>query len=328
MSCPGSRSRIELDRPYLSAGPGRQGPRAGRLRLRQARRRRRGDRGASRRPTVEPRDAPDRSSSAPTPTGRPRSSSRCPKRSSAASRTPVTRRSPSRRPSATPPARPSRGPRPRVVTSQPIRIEVIPEGGTLVQGLPNTIHLLTSHARRPARRGRGSTVSGLDHELRTERRWAQPRSSSPRTADAVSWTDPGRGRSGPDRPSPGRPCRAASRRRRLPRPHRQGGLSTAASRCRVLALGGGVEPVFLDLIKDGQTVLSESIDVEQGPRRAGRSTCRPSCPARSSCAPTATVRTGLPVRQSRVVHDPAGRELWRSRPASTAPNTGRASGPG
>src|SRR5262249_38393894 len=32
----------------------------------------------------------------------------------------------------------------------------------------------------------------------------------------------------------------------------------------VLVLAGGGEPVFLDLIKDGQTVLSESIAVENG----------------------------------------------------------------
>ena len=29
-------------------------------------------------------------------------------------------------------------------------------------------------------------------------------------------------------------------------------------------LGGGVEPVFVDLIKDGQTVLTNSVDVRDG----------------------------------------------------------------
>ncbi len=52
---------------------------------------------------------------------------------------------------------------------------------------------------------------------------------------------------------------------------------------RVLVLAGGVEPVFLDLIKDGQTVLSESIEIAQG---RGERTDRP--------APRA-VRHGRPV---------------------------------
>ncbi len=54
----------------------------------------------------------------------------------------------------------------RIVTNQLIRIAVVPEGGSLVRGLPNTIHLLTSTPE-----GRPATVrlnvSGLDHEIRT-----------------------------------------------------------------------------------------------------------------------------------------------------------------
>ena len=48
----------------------------------------------------------------------------------------------------------------------PIRIEVIPEAGALIEGLPNTIHLLvTTIDGRPVRAR--LTVSGLDRELNT-----------------------------------------------------------------------------------------------------------------------------------------------------------------
>ena len=78
-------------------------------------------------------------------------------------------------------------------------------------------------------------------------------------------------------------------RRGLLGPHRQGGLRRRRA-VRVLVLGGGDEPVFLHLIKDGQTVLSESIAIARTavngrfdrPRRSS---------ARSSCTPIATDRT-------------------------------------
>ena len=54
----------------------------------------------------------------------------------------------------------------RIVTTQPIRIAVIPEGGSLVRGLLNTIHVLTStpEGRPVAAR---LNVTGVDHEIRT-----------------------------------------------------------------------------------------------------------------------------------------------------------------
>ena len=70
---------------------------------------------------------------------------------------------------------------------------------------------------------------------------------------------------------------------------------------RVLVLAGGVEPVFLDLIKDGQTVLSDSIAVAQG--RGDRTIDLPpelfgtSCLARYRYGPE-----GLPVQESRVIY--------------------------
>ena len=56
----------------------------------------------------------------------------------------------------------------RVVAAHPIRIEVIPEAGSLVKGLPNTIHILTTTLDgRPVRTR--LTVSGLDRELQHQR---------------------------------------------------------------------------------------------------------------------------------------------------------------
>ena len=69
---------------------------------------------------------------------------------------------------------------------------------------------------------------------------------------------------------------------------------------RVLVLAGGVEPVFLDLIKDGQTVLSESIEMSKG--RGERPIDLP--PELFGTIMLHAYRygpDGLPVRQSRVI---------------------------
>ncbi len=148
----------------------------------------------------------------------------------------------------------------RVVAAQPIRIEVVPEAGALVQYLPNTIHLLTTTVDgRPVRTR--LTVSGLDRELRTSELGVASFEVTPQ-AGAVDWTIHATDEQG----------RTASRRVSLlcgatPSDYlvrTDKAVYDGGEPIRVTVLAGGVEPVFLDLIKDGQTVLSESIGVEKG----------------------------------------------------------------
>jgi hypothetical protein len=147
-----------------------------------------------------------------------------------------------------------------VVTVSPIRIEVIPEAGTLVRGLPNTVHLLTSYPDgRPA--PTRLSLSGIDRELRTDDLGAASLEFTPQ-ADRVSWTvratdDEGRVGHRQVTLTCGTP--SGDYLVRTDRAVYRGGETM-----HVLALGGGIEPVFLDLVKDGQTVLTESITLAQG----------------------------------------------------------------
>ena len=150
----------------------------------------------------------------------------------------------------------------RIVTNQPIRIEVIPEGGTLVEGLPNTIHLLTStpDGRPVAAR---LNVTGVDHELRTSALGAASFEFTPQPPDdTVSWTVQASDDQG----------RTSRRQVTLTCGKLSGDYLIRTDKAvyrggepmHVLALGSGIEPVFLDLIKDGQTVLSETIELNKG----------------------------------------------------------------
>ena len=168
--------------------------------------------------------------------------------------------SPSPRRSATPPARPRNGPKPGVA-AHPIRIEVIPEAGSLVKDLPNTIHVLTTTPDgRPAPTDRLRPESRVDAgELGVASFEFNPRRH--RALDVQAEDEQGR----------------TGRRQVLTCGAIDGDYLVRTDKAvydggepvRVLVLGGGVEPVFLDLIKDGQTVLSESIEIAQGRGETG-----------------------------------------------------------
>jgi hypothetical protein len=147
----------------------------------------------------------------------------------------------------------------RVVAAEPIRIEVVPEAGSLVHDLPNTIHVLTTTLDgRPA--STRLTISGVDREFRTGELGVASFEYTPR-GDPVEWTIRATDDQG----------RTAVRKVMLG--FRVGGdylvrtdkaVYDGGEPIRVQVVGGGVEPVFLDLIKDGQTVLSDSIAIEKG----------------------------------------------------------------
>ena len=148
----------------------------------------------------------------------------------------------------------------RVVAMHPIRIEVIPEAGSLVRGLPNTVHILTTTIDGRPVQAR-VIVSGLDHELRTSALGVASFEFTP-TDDAVNWTI----RAEDDQGRTGR------RQFRVTSGDLSGDYLVRTDKAvydggdpvRVRVMADGVEPVFLDLIKDGQTVLSELIEITQG----------------------------------------------------------------
>jgi uncharacterized protein YfaS (alpha-2-macroglobulin family) len=148
-----------------------------------------------------------------------------------------------------------------IVTSDPLRIDVIPESGSLVLGVPNIVYIYASYADgRPAQAK--LSISDLAKEgMTTDHLGVASFEMTPQTSQ-VSFTvvaADGQGLKG--RRHVDWTCGYASSDF-LVRPNKavyQGGDTM-----HILALGGGSEPVFLDFVKDGQTVLTEAIDMSSG----------------------------------------------------------------
>jgi hypothetical protein len=146
----------------------------------------------------------------------------------------------------------------RVVTAHPMRIEVLPEGGTLVEGVPNKVYLLVSRADGtpvPAR----LTVSGVPGVLKTDKQGLASFEHTPK-AFGVAWTI---------QATDDRDAILASRRVELPCGRAQldfllrmdRAVYEAGQTVHLTALGGWMEPVFVDILKDGQTLLTQTIDM-------------------------------------------------------------------
>ena len=192
----------------------------------------------------------------------------------------------------------------RIVAMHPIRIEVIPEAGALVGNLPNTIHILTTTLDGRPVQAR-LDVSGLNHELRTSALGVASFEFIPGNS-AKKWiirAKDDQGRTGIRQVVLTSGMITGDYLVRTDKAVYNGGESL-----RVLVLAGGVEPVFLDLIKDGQTVLSESIAVTQG--RGERTIDLP--PELFGTVVLHAYRygmAGLPVHESRVLYIRPARAL-------------------
>jgi uncharacterized protein YfaS (alpha-2-macroglobulin family) len=150
----------------------------------------------------------------------------------------------------------------RVVTNQPVRIEVIPETGTLVRGVKNKVYLFTTHADGTPAKTR-IAVNGQDKEITTSRLGVGTLEITP-DADTIGLTiratdqgDAGFVGRRHVKLACGKPGRDFLFRT-------DKAVYTGGESVNVVALGGGVEPVFLDFIKDDQTVLTQVIDVNKG----------------------------------------------------------------
>jgi uncharacterized protein YfaS (alpha-2-macroglobulin family) len=147
-----------------------------------------------------------------------------------------------------------------LVTTRPLRIEAIPEAGTLVKGVPNTVYLLTTQADgRPARTR--LAVSWKEAKLRTDELGVAAIEITP-TAGTIPLRVEARDEQG----------RTAQRDFVLPcgqaandflvRPDRA--VYDGGDTMRLAVLGSGAEPVFLDFIKDGQTLWTATVDLKDG----------------------------------------------------------------
>jgi hypothetical protein len=188
------------------------------------------------------------------------------------------------------------------VTNRPLRIEVIPEAGQLVRNVPNRIYVYTSYADgRPAKAR--VAVSGLEKELATNDLGVTS-FELPAEQTGTQWTfraTDGQGRVARETVSLAYGAGNSDFLVRTDKAVYNGG-DTA----HIVALGSGKEPVFVDIIKDGQTVLTETMELTNG-----RGTCQVDLPADLfGTVELCAYRLGaasLAVRKTRVVYiRPAG----------------------
>jgi uncharacterized protein YfaS (alpha-2-macroglobulin family) len=185
----------------------------------------------------------------------------------------------------------------RIVTAEPLHIEVIPENGTLVNDVVNRIYLFTSYADgRPAKVR--VIVSGVEKELQT----------SELGIASFEFTPPG-GQNGftiraeDDKGNVGRRnVQLDSGPGQDFLVHTNKAVYNGGETMRVLVLHRGKEPIFVDLLKDGQTILTKAIEYPS-PRSAGEPIDLPA--DLSGTLELCVYRfgsDGLPVRKTRVVY--------------------------
>jgi uncharacterized protein YfaS (alpha-2-macroglobulin family) len=203
-----------------------------------------------------------------------------------------------------------------LVAAQPIQIDLFPEAGELVPDVPNRVFVMTTYPDgRPAKTR--VAVVGLDRELTTSELGvavfehdATNRSRSRETSDrtltssatvTISATDP-EGRTGRSEVA------LAKRGQGSFLVRTDKAVYDGGETLRIVTLGGGTEPVFVDLLKEGQTLLTETIAM-----RDGHGEYHFDLPSDL----TGTLELvayrinaeGLPVRQSRVLQIRAANEL-------------------
>jgi alpha-2-macroglobulin-like protein len=186
----------------------------------------------------------------------------------------------------------------RLVTTRPVRIEVIPEGGQLVQDVPNTVYLFITRADGSPVSAR-LTVSGVPGELPTDVHGVASFEVTPRSG-SESWAI---------RAADGQGKLLAQREVNLQcgrYPHdfllrADRAVYRAGETMRLTALGGGAEPVFVDLLRDGQTLLTQTIDLTAGRGELAFDLPPDLFGTVQLCAYRLNA-DGLPVRKTRVVY--------------------------
>jgi hypothetical protein len=192
-----------------------------------------------------------------------------------------------------------------VVTNRPLRVEVIPESGKLVREVQNRLYLLATYADgQPAAHAR-IAVSGFDEELTTDQLGActlelKPRLSVVGLALSVR-DDEGRAVSQQVQLE----CDASHEgfALRVENPVIDGGETLQLS-----AIGHGIQPVFVDFIKDRQLLLTTSIEMAGGAGAIAVDLPPELSGAVQVCAYRFSA-TGSPIRKSQVIHVTPASEL-------------------
>jgi uncharacterized protein YfaS (alpha-2-macroglobulin family) len=149
----------------------------------------------------------------------------------------------------------------RIITASPLHIEIIPDSGELTQGVANTVYVLTTYPDGSPASARVA-ISGIDHEVQTGALGVGYFSLTPQdggiTLTATASDNRGLTTTRTVTLACGSPTTGDFAVRTDKAVYRDGESMT------ITALGGGIEPVFIDLIKDGQTLLTETIPMSGG----------------------------------------------------------------
>ncbi len=150
---------------------------------------------------------------------------------------------------------------PVIVAARAFRLEVIPEAGTLVKGQRNTVYILAS--RPDGQPAANVTIHSpaVAKALITDQLGLTLFEVTP-AAKEVAWTFAARDAAGQAVVETVKfPCgqRGHDFLLRTDRAVYQGGDTV-----HLTALGGGDAPIFIDLLKDGQTVFTESVPMSAG----------------------------------------------------------------
>ena len=148
----------------------------------------------------------------------------------------------------------------RVVTADPIRLEIFAESGTLVGGVPNTIYICAGYADgQPAEVS--LLVQGQPQELQTNNLGIASLELTP-AAPIVNLTVQATDRQGRvGRKSAALSCGSYGGDFLV---RTDKAIYSGGDTLTLTVLGSGGEPVFVDLIKDGQTVLTTSVEIQAG----------------------------------------------------------------
>jgi uncharacterized protein YfaS (alpha-2-macroglobulin family) len=149
-----------------------------------------------------------------------------------------------------------------VVSTEVLRVEVMPEAGTLVPGVANTVYVFVSYPDGQPVAKAEVQVSGQDKELVTNELGVASFVLKPQEGVAMSRTvkaTDGKGQVGRKQVQLDSEKITGNFLFRTDKAVYQSGDTVHVS-----AVGDGIEPIFVDFIKDGQTMLTEAIPMAKG----------------------------------------------------------------
>jgi hypothetical protein len=149
----------------------------------------------------------------------------------------------------------------RVVTAHPVRVEVLPEGGDIVLGVPNRVYLFVRSADGTPLRCHLS-IPALGKDLPTDDRGLASFEYTPREPTGA-WEVRVRDGAGHELAlEQVTPTYFGLSLDFLLRTDRA--VYVAGGTMHVTAMGAGREPVFVDILKDGQALLTQVVEMDRG----------------------------------------------------------------